>query len=77
MVSTQSNVLPEKNEKEMNIEVTDIDLPSNSSFNTTDTYSTDQRRADAKWLKNVRYAIEGVTQLLVGLVGLIGKAKMI
>ena len=47
---------------------------SNSSLNATTVFNTEEKKlADAKWLKDVRFAIEGVTQLLVGLVGLVGK----
>ena len=59
----------------MAIDVTDVNLSSNSTSNIT--VSTGKKLADAKWLKDVRFAIEGVTQLLVGLVGLIGKTKII
>lgn len=59
---------------EINTEVKDIDLLSNSSLNTTtEINSAEKKLADAKWLKDFRFAIEGVTQLLVGLVGLVGK----
>ena len=59
--------------EEATIEISDIDLPSNSSLNSTALHAEEKRRADAEWLKDVRMAIEGVTQLIVGLIGLVGK----
>ena len=73
LVSTQSDVLTENIEKQLEKPVTDIDFQSNSTFNVTNI--GDKKVADDKWLEDVRFAIEGVTQLFVGLVGLIGKTK--
>lgn len=74
VAAAQANVLQEGLHTEMKTVVKDIDLLSNSSSNTTTASNTEEKkRADAKWLKDVRFAIEGVTQLLVGLVGLVGK----
>ena len=56
-------------------------MSSESLFNltvelsTTVSYDNDSLSDDEPsetWLKDVRFAIEGVTQLLVGIVGLIG-----
>ena len=77
LLSTQSDILPAKSVNEMEIEVTDIDLTLNSTHNITCGGTGKKQLADAKWLKDVRFAIEGVTQLLVGIVGLIGKTKII
>ena len=70
---SQGNLLQKDSIEGATIEVSDIDLLSNSSLNSTSLHTEEKRLADAKWLKNVRMAIEGVTQLLVGLVGLVGK----
>ena len=75
--ASQANVLQEGLQTEIRPEVKDIDLLSNSSLNTTTAFNTEEKKlADAKWLKDVRFAIEGVTQLLVGLVGLVGKNEI-
>ena len=74
VAAPQANVLQEGVQTKINTVVTDTNLLSNSSLNTTTASNTEEKKlADAKWLKDVRFAIEGVTQLLVGLVGLVGK----
>ena len=61
-----------KNETET--EVKDSHLVSNASLSAESTNAMEGKAAkDAEWLKNVRFAIEGVTQLLVGMIGLVGK----
>ena len=70
---SQGNLLQKNSIEGATIEVSEIDLLSNSSLNSTSLHTEEKRLADAKWLKNVRMAIEGVTQLLVGVVGLVGK----
>ena len=74
VAAPQANVLQEGVQTKIKTVVTDTNLLSNSSLNTTTASNTEEKKlADAKWLKDVRFAIEGVTQLLVGLVGLVGK----
>ena len=73
MTLSQGNLLQKDSIEGATIEVSDIDLLSNSSLNSTSLHTEEKRLAGEKWLKNVRMAIEGVTQLLVGLVGLVGK----
>ena len=59
---------------ETEVEVKDNHLVSNASLSAESSNTTDEKAAkDAEWLKNVRFAIEGVTQLLVGMIGLIGR----
>ena len=70
------NVIKTDVNKGPTLEISDIDLPSNSSLNSTSLQSMEKRRADAEWLKDVRMAIEGVTQLIVGVIGLVGKNKL-
>ena len=61
-----------KNETET--EVKDSHLVSNASLSAESSKAMEEKAAkDAEWLKNVRFAIEGVTQLLVGMIGLVGK----
>ena len=61
-----------KNETET--EVKDSHLVSNASLSAESSNAMEGKAAkDAEWLKNVRFAIEGVTQLLVGMIGLVGK----
>ena len=61
-----------KNETET--EVKDSHLVSNASLSAGSSNAMEGKAAkDAEWLKNVRFAIEGVTQLLVGMIGLVGK----
>ena len=61
-----------KNETET--EVKDSHLVSNASLSAESNSAMEGKAAkDAEWLKNVRFAIEGVTQLLVGMIGLVGK----
>ena len=67
------NVIETGVNKGSTLEILDIDLQSNSSLNSTSLQSMEKRRADAEWLKDVRMAIEGVTQLIVGVIGLVGK----
>ena len=75
--ASHATVLQKRLQNETIPEVMDIDLLSNSSLNTTTIFNTEEKKlADAKWLKDVRFAIEGVTQLLVGLVGLVGKNEI-
>lgn len=71
--SSPKNVIKTDVNKGPTLEISDIDLPSNSSLNSTSLQSMEKRRADAEWLKDVRMAIEGVTQLIVGVIGLVGK----
>ena len=70
---SQESFIKTNTKEEATIEISDIDLPSNSSLNSTALHAEEKRRADAEWLKDVRMAIEGVTQLIVGLIGLVGK----
>ena len=70
---SQESFIKTNAKEEATIEISDIDLPSNSSLNSTALHAEEKRRADAEWLKDVRMAIEGVTQLIVGLIGLVGK----
>ena len=74
--SSHKSLLQKDENKEATLELSDIDLPSNSSLNSTSLHTMEKRRADAKWLKDVRMAIEGVTQLIVGVIGLVGKNKL-
>ena len=75
MVTAQQNILQEDATNEMRVMDNNL-LPTNSSLNVPSTILLeDKQMADQKWLKDVRFAIEGVTQLLVGLVGLVGKYK--
>ena len=75
VVTAQQNILQEDATNEMRVMDNNL-LPTNSSLNVPSTVSLeDKQTADQKWLKDVRFAIEGVTQLLVGLVGLVGKYK--
>ena len=65
-----------KNETET--EVKDSHLVSNASLSAGSSNAMEGKAAkDAEWLKNVRFAIEGVTQLLVGMIGLVGKDRNI
>ena len=75
VVTAQQNILQEDATNEMRVMDNNL-LPTNSSLNVPSTILLeDKQMADQKWLKDVRFAIEGVTQLLVGLVGLVGKYK--
>ena len=59
---------------ETEVEVKDNHFVSNASLSVESSNAMEDKAAkDAEWLKNVRFAIEGVTQLLVGMIGLIGK----
>ena len=59
---------------ETELEVKDNHFVSNASLSVESSDTKEGKAAkDAEWLKNVRFAIEGVTQLLVGMIGLIGK----
>ena len=59
---------------ETEVEVKDNNFVSNASLSVESSNAMEDKAAkDAEWLKNVRFAIEGVTQLLVGMIGLIGK----
>ena len=59
---------------ETEVEVKDNHFLSNASLSVESSNAMEDKAAkDAEWLKNVRFAIEGVTQLLVGMIGLIGK----
>ena len=60
---------------ETEVEVKDNHFVSNASLSVESSDTAEGKAAkDAEWLKNVRFAIEGVTQLLVGMIGLIGKS---
>ena len=59
---------------ETEVEVKDNHFVSNASLSVESSNAMEDKAVkDAEWLKNVRFAIEGVTQLLVGMIGLIGK----